>query len=232
MDDVLAGFPVFQASYPYAEFFRVLNGRTYSLNISNSKQLVFGVVPYKLTKKLRCPTDVMTSDFDVVLKIVDPKYSTSVSIFGAEFDKFFDSLDSAVHVFKRGIAVETDFYVMKDTKDGYFEFNLKEDGKKVFKIHRSSVEQVLAMRKTVELYVESLKYTNYLKDFMDVVDLIIKFESRMNIKIENSEILLENTHIFKGTPKELLYYDICFSFPKTLCHILNHIKTMCTQPKD
>ena len=84
--------PVFSSSLVYKEWARVLCERSFNLNASNSKKLVFGLSPFQLTSNVRKSDPEINVDFDFVLKIVDVKYGSSVSIFGNEIESFLSKI--------------------------------------------------------------------------------------------------------------------------------------------
>ena len=229
-DEILRGLPIFNPQYAYGEFFRVICGKSYALNISNTKSLVVGFSPFKLSSKLRCVDNEMKYDFDYIVKINDVKYGNSMSIFGDEFELFIKDLEKACQATNLGpgcIIAETEYYIVKNAGDGFYECTTK-NGKKIFKIAASSLHVIQQLQHAIEEYIHSFSKTHFLRIFLDIIDNFIKYEQESNFRIDNSQAIVDCIHIFNDLPSELkiLYLDICFSFGKTIYQVMEYVKSL------
>jgi hypothetical protein len=203
----------------------VLLGKQLSLNVSNTKVVSFGLTVQRQTSKIRTRDSELNSDFDYVLKIIDTKYSSCISIFGDELQSFFLNLGK---IFKnQHLSFETEFYVIKAIPDGFFECQHK-SGQKIYRIARNSMELLLQMKDTIEDHFASLGRENYLRTFFDILNTFLKLEENMKCRFDSTKFIYDNISIFdnESNPTKMICRDFCYTYPKTIIQMLEYIKSL------
>jgi hypothetical protein len=195
------------------------------LNVSNTKIVSFGLSLQKVTSKVRSPDNELNADFDYVLKIIDTKYASSISIFGDEIDIFFLNLDKICK--NQQLSFETEFYIVNSLSEGFFECQYK-NGRKIFKIARNSMELLLQMRNTIEDYFHSLARENYLRAFFDILNSFLKLEETMKCQFDCAQFVYDNISIFdtENNTTKMLCHEFCYNYPKTIIQMLEFIKSL------
>ena len=229
-EDFLRGLPVFNPHYTYFEFGRTMFERTFSLNASNSKKLVFGFSPFQLTTQQRVSDGSLKADFDFILRIVDSKFGHTVSIFGEELESFYAALER-MKLHQNATIGEVLFtskhYVLKQSDTGYYEFSTKE-GKKVFKIFAESVLLILQYRAILDQYKQSFADIHLLRLFVDIIERFYRADAKKCVVIGSHKDILTNMQVFADADEEdkIMYYEICLTYSKLIHQMLDFVKTM------
>ena len=220
--------PVFSSSLVYKEWARVLCERSFNLNASNSKKLVFGLSPFQLTSNVRKSDPEINVDFDFVLKIVDVKYGSSVSIFGNEIESFLSKivkLKSAPKPNVGNVLISTKYYDMRQSGDSYYEF-FDKNGRKIFKIFSESVHHMPDFLFQIEMMTKELSNVHWLRYFVSIVDRYINYQYSYN-DIKSGNDVLACIHIINDVMDEkekMNYMEIIIVFHNLIYEMVIHCR--------
>jgi hypothetical protein len=90
------------------------------------------------------------------------------------------------------------------------------------------MELVLKTQKFLFDYFDSLSGINYLRAFLDMIDIYLKIENSTNYQFENAQCVHENLEIFdkEGVNNQQFYSEMALAFPKTICIVLEYIRSL------